>query len=653
MVANRGEIARRVFRSCKKLGIETVAVFSDPDRDLPFVREADVAVRLGPAAASESYLNVPKLLDAAKRAGADAIHPGYGFLAENAAFAQACEDAGLVWVGPTPASISAMGKKREAKEIARNAGVPVIPGYDGADQDPKVLAREAERVGFPVLLKPSAGGGGKGMRIVRQASELEAAIAGSKREAQSSFGDDTLLVEKYVERPRHIEIQILGDQHGNLAHLYERECSVQRRHQKIVEESPSTAVSEELREKIGNAALALGKAIAYESAGTVEFILAPDGAFYFLEVNTRIQVEHPVTEELLGGIDLVEEQIRVACGEVRKLASLPRSGAVIEVRLYAEDPASGFLPQSGRLSDYWFDPSDDVRIESGVERGSEVSIHYDPMLAKIIARGRDRTEAIRKLRSALVHASVQGLATNRDFLIAVLDDEDFRAGATHTHFVDDRFGAWTPPVPSGSVERAAIATALYEHTLRAADLIGPKGSAGFRFDRRSGKTTAQRAEYLVNGGEIAVEYRPLGGGEFDARAGDAPFERVSFTAVAPDLRLELGGVLRRFRISRAADAFHLHSIDGDVKLTEKPRLVAPGADRKKGGLVAPMPGKIVGVRVKEGDSVAEGQPLVVLEAMKMEHTVVATHAGIVERVLVVAGDQVEAAVVLVVLAVAE
>jgi biotin carboxylase len=348
MVANRGEIARRVFRSCKKLGIETVAVFSDPDRDLPFVREADVAVRLGPAAASESYLNVPKLLDAAKRAGADAIHPGYGFLAENAAFAQACEDAGLVWVGPTPKSISAMGKKREAKEIARNAGVPVIPGYDGADQDPKVLAREAERVGFPVLLKPSAGGGGKGMRIVRQASELEAAIAGSKREAQSSFGDDTLLVEKYVERPRHIEIQILGDQHGNLAHLYERECSVQRRHQKIVEESPSTAVSEELREKIGNAALALGKAIAYESAGTVEFILAPDGAFYFLEVNTRIQVEHPVTEELLGGIDLVEEQVRVACGEVRKLASLPRSGAVIERVPSSEREALGLLVRSER-----------------------------------------------------------------------------------------------------------------------------------------------------------------------------------------------------------------------------------------------------------------------------------------------------------------
>jgi 3-methylcrotonyl-CoA carboxylase alpha subunit len=645
MVANRGEIARRVFRSCRKLGIETVAVYSDPDRDLPFVRDADVAVHIGPAAAAESYLNVPKLLDAAKRAGAGAIHPGYGFLAENAAFAQACGDAGIVWVGPTPESIAAMGKKREAKEIARKAGVPVIPGYDGADQDPAVLAREAERIGFPVLLKPSAGGGGKGMRIVRKAADLAQAIAGSKREAASSFGDDTLLVEKYVERPRHIEIQILGDQHGNLVHLFERECSLQRRHQKIVEESPSTAVSEELRETMGQAALSLARAIRYESAGTVEFILAPDGHFYFLEVNTRIQVEHPVTEELLGGIDLVEEQIRIAMGEERRL-SPRRSGAVIEARLYAEDPANGFLPQSGRLSDYWFDPSDDVRIESGVETGSEVSIHYDPMLAKVIARGSDRPEAIRKLRTALAHASAQGLATNREFLIAVLDHPEFAAGATHTHFVEDRFGDWSPSSDAGVTGRAALAVTAFEHAARSAAMIGPRGSAGFRLDRRSGKTPAQRVEFEP---DVAVEYRTLGENVLEARVGDGAFERVELAVAGPIVTLVHAGLRRTFRVTRDGAAFFVHSIDGDRKLIEKPRLGEAGSERTKGGLVAPMPGKIVAVRVAEGDAVAEGQPLVVLEAMKMEHTVVATHAATVERVLVAVNDQVEAAALLVVL----
>ena len=376
LIANRGEIAARIMRTCADMGIETVAVFSDADADAPFVRQADEAVRIGPAPSAESYLRVDRILEAAKRTGADAIHPGFGFLAENADFAQAVEDAGLVFVGPSPDAIRAMGSKQRAKKIAQDAGVPVIPGYDGADQDPAVLAAEAKKVGFPVLVKASAGGGGKGMRVVRDEGGLVAAIEGAKREAKSSFGDDTLLIEKYVERPRHVEIQILGDQHGELVHLFERECSIQRRHQKIIEEAPSPVVDPGMRAQMGEAAVKLAKAIGYHNAGTVEMIVAPDGAFYFLEVNTRLQVEHPVTEAITD-VDLVELQIRVARGEElpldQEMVTHMASGHALECRIYAEDPSQDFLPQSGRILE-WDVPSRDwLRVDAGVESGSEVS----------------------------------------------------------------------------------------------------------------------------------------------------------------------------------------------------------------------------------------------------------------------------------------
>ena len=391
LIANRGEIARRIMRTCRKMGIATVAVYSEADADMPFVAEADEAILLGPAPSTESYLRIDRVLEAAALTGSDAIHPGYGFLAENAAFAEACGDAGVIFIGPTPDAIRSMGSKREAKALVEKAGVPVIPGYDGSKQDPKVLAKEAVKVGFPVLLKASAGGGGKGMKLVREEAGLPDAIASAAREGQSSFGDGTLLVEKYIDDPRHVEIQILGDSHGNLIHLNERECSIQRRHEKIVEETPSPALDAALRTEMGEAAILCCKTIGYQNAGTVEFILAPDRNFYFLEVNTRLQVEHPVTE-FVTGLDLVEEQILVAQGEALRLSqeAVRFEGAAIEVRLYAEDPAAGFLPQSGKIVDWDLPPAEGLRVDSGVEAGSEVSIHYDPMLAKIITSGESR-----------------------------------------------------------------------------------------------------------------------------------------------------------------------------------------------------------------------------------------------------------------------
>ncbi|MGB5223340.1 MAG: biotin carboxylase N-terminal domain-containing protein, partial [Polyangiales bacterium] len=409
LVANRGEIARRIMRTCRKMGISTVAVYSDADAAMPFVAEADEAVRLGPAPSAESYLRIDKILEAAALTGSDAIHPGYGFLAENAAFADACAGAGVIFIGPTADAIRAMGSKREAKALVSKAGVPVIPGYDGADQTPAVLAQKAVEVGFPVLLKASAGGGGKGMKLVREEAGLSDAIASAAREGQSSFGDGTLLVEKYIDDPRHVEIQILGDSHGNLIHLNERECSIQRRHQKIIEEAPSPALDAALRNRMGEAAVLCGKAIGYQNAGTVEFILAPDRSFYFLEVNTRLQVEHPITE-CLTGLDLVEEQIRVAQGEeLRTTQEAVRfEGAAVEVRLYAEDPSAGFLPQSGKVVDWDLPPVEGLRVDSGVETGSEVGIHYDPMLAKIITSGETRDIALQRMRRALRSLSVQG-----------------------------------------------------------------------------------------------------------------------------------------------------------------------------------------------------------------------------------------------------
>jgi acetyl-CoA carboxylase biotin carboxylase subunit len=645
LVANRGEIARRIMRTCRSMGIATVAVFSDADEDMPFVREADEAVRIGPPPSGESYLRVERILEAAKRTGADAIHPGYGFLSENEAFAQACVDAGVIFIGPTPEAIRAMGSKKEAKGIVAEAGVPVVPGYNGAQQDTETLVEKAREVGFPVLLKASAGGGGKGMRVVREDMGLEDMVESAKREARSAFGDDTMLIEKYVDQPRHVEIQILGDAQGNVVHLFERECSIQRRHQKIIEESPSPALTPELRKQMGEAAVKVGKAIGYRNAGTVEFILAPDGQFYFLEVNTRLQVEHPVTE-CVTGLDLVREQIRVAQGEPLPFTQdeVRLEGAAVECRIYAEDPANGFLPQSGPIVDWHLPPMEGLREDGGVETGSFVGIHYDPMLAKIVTWDRDRTGAIRRMVRALESLSVQGITTNRAFLLQVLRHPEFVAGRFDTHFIDmhmrDELGV---ALSDEVVRRAALVATLADVARRREVPALPRVPAGWR----NNPWAPQWVEYQGPGGDsLRVEYWHRGQGRFEMGVAGADMAEVRLVSCVADghahaLCVEQDGLRRKLRAVRAGDVWHVHGREGSVALTELPRFPDPSADAAEGGCVAPMPGKIIQIRVEAGKSVQQGDVLVVMEAMKMEHSVAAPADGTVAKVHVAEGDQVD------------
>lgn len=649
LIANRGEIARRIMRTCRKMGIATVAVYSEADRDMPFVREADEAFLLGPAPSTESYLRIDKILEAAKRSQSDAIHPGYGFLAENAEFAEACRSAGVIFIGPTPDAIRSMGSKREAKALVKDAGVPVIPGYDGSDQDPSVLAEQATKIGFPVLLKPSAGGGGKGMKLVRKQGELSDAIASAAREGQSAFGDGTLLVEKYIDSPRHVEIQILGDSHGDLIHLNERECSIQRRHQKIIEETPSPALDAELRKAMGEAAITCGKAIGYQNAGTVEFILAPDRSFYFLEVNTRLQVEHPITE-CVTGLDLVEEQILIAQGEPLRLsqAQVRVEGAALEVRLYAEDPAAGFLPQSGRVVDWHLPPADGLRVDSGVETGSEVSIHYDPMLAKIITSGDNRTLALQRMRRALRSLSAQGVVTNRDFLLRVLDHPEFIAGNFDTHFIDQHMQEALGEAPDETAERRAVvvATLAAQQQRELERTIVPTVPSGWRNNFH----TPQWAEYEVGERVHRVDYRHLGENLFTVSTGEEEWEVRIISWDAPVITLELEGHRTAARVTVSGDQTYVHANELDAALISRPRFPDRSLAVPAGGCVAPMPGKIVEIRVSEGDTVEAGQVLLIMEAMKMEHSVTAPQDGTVEQVSVDAGDQVDADALLVVVA---
>ena len=649
LVANRGEIARRIIRTCRKMGISTVAVYSEADADMPFVAEADEAVLLGPAPSSESYLRIDKILQAAALTNSDAIHPGYGFLAENAAFAEACAGANVIFIGPTPDAIRSMGSKREAKALVGKAGVPVIPGYDGSSQDPKDLAKEALEIGFPVLLKASAGGGGKGMKLVREEAELRDAIASAAREGQSSFGDGTLLVEKYIDDPRHVEIQILGDSHGNLIHLNERECSIQRRHQKIIEETPSPALDTALRNAMGEAAVLCGKAINYQNAGTVEFILAPDRSFYFLEVNTRLQVEHPVTE-CVTGLDLVEEQILVAQGEALRMSQegVRFEGAAVEVRLYAEDPAAGFLPQSGKVVDWDLPPAEGLRVDSGVEAGSEVGIHYDPMLAKIITSGENRPLALQRMRRALRSLSVQGVTTNREFLLRVLDHPAFIAGDIDTHFIDRHLQDELGDGPSEADEqRAAIAAALADQQRRDRDrVVVPDIPSGWRNNYH----TPQSVEYVVGEREVRVDYRHLGADRFTVWTGEEARNVRVVSWEPPLVTLEEGAHRWRARISVDGDRTYVHTSQFSIGLVRQPRFPDKSQVVPPGGCVAPMPGKIIELRVAEGDSVQAGQVLMIMEAMKMEHSVTAPQDGTVGQIMVTAGDQVDADALLVLVA---
>ena len=653
LVANRGEIACRIMRTAKRLGLRTIAVYSDADRDALHVAAADDALRLGPAPPRHSYLDQRALLAAASASGAAAVHPGYGFLAENAEFAEACAAAGLCFVGPPPAVIRAMGSKAEAKAIMRRAGVPVVPGYDGAVQDAATLSREAEALGYPVMLKAHLGGGGRGMRLVRNPSELAMSLESARREALGAFGDDRVLVEKALARPRHIEVQIFADSRGQVVHLFERDCSVQRRHQKVVEEAPASGLDPGLRDAIAEAAVAAARAVGYEGAGTVEFIVEcdPFGAalrFFFLEMNTRLQVEHPVTE-LITGIDLVEWQLRVADGEPLPLGQdgIRCSGHAFEARLYAEDPSRGFLPAAGTLHHLVLpDEAPELRIDLGVREGDSVGVDYDPMIAKIAVRGDDRETALGRLRAALAGTEVGGVATNRDFLAAVADHRRFRAGAVDTEFIDAEADELLPE-PGPCHPRIYVLACLFEILQRetaAAAMAGVSSdpwSPWHRSDAWRLGGGGRDALGFVDGEEeieVSVEFEEGGyrlrvaGSSCFVRGALGPKGRITATLDGEELRATVVG----------CDGDRWVMVDGRTcrLLRKDPSLGNAGARRTTETLLAPMPGKLRSVNVEVGDSVRAGQVVMVLEAMKMEHAISAPREGVVERLCYGEGEQV-------------
>ncbi|HEY3908393.1 MAG TPA: acetyl/propionyl/methylcrotonyl-CoA carboxylase subunit alpha [Stellaceae bacterium] len=663
LIANRGEIACRVIRTARRLGVATVAVYSEADRDALHVEEADEAWPIGPSPARESYLNIGAIIAAARASGAQAVHPGYGFLSENADFAEACEAAGLVFAGPPAAAIRAMGSKAAAKALMEQAGVPVVPGYHGADQDPGRLLDEARHIGFPVLIKASAGGGGRGMRIVAGAGEFAAALDSARREAAGAFGDDRMLIEKYLERPRHIEVQVFADRHGNAVHIFDRDCSIQRRHQKVIEEAPAPGLDRERRRAMGKAAVAAVRAVGYVGAGTVEFI-AEAGRFYFIEMNTRLQVEHTVTETVTG-IDLVEWQLRVAAGEALPLAQddLTLSGHAIEARLYAEDPDRDFLPQIGILHGLRFPPAEIARVDAGVRQGDRVTPFYDPMIAKIIAWGEDRPAAIGRLRRALAETAVLGLRSNQGFLARLMAEPDFAAGAIDTGFIERHRAALLPPrrrAPATAVAAAALSRLL----TREADLAAAAIGSGDRYSPwrradgwRLNGSSHQELMFSDDFGESIVVKATIRGTaasqqnqsrgkawllEFDGRT------VVAAGSMAPDgtLALMLDGVGRRVGVLarglEIAVSVYGESWGESWRLVEiDPFAARADDDPAAGRLTAPMPGRVARVLVEVGAAVRRGQPLMIIEAMKMEHTITAPGDGIVERLRFAAGDLVE------------
>jgi propionyl-CoA carboxylase alpha chain len=616
LVANRSEIASRVFRTCRNLGIETVAVYSDADAGLPFVREADAAVHLSGSAAAETYLRGDLLVDAARRSGADAVHPGYGFLSENAEFARAVLDAGLTWVGPTPESIEAMGSKVRAKELMRAAGVPVLEVPDTPTSDD-----------LPLLVKASAGGGGRGMRIVRDLARLDHELAAARAEAESAFGDGTVFLEPYVEHGRHVEVQVVGDVHGTIEVFGERDCSVQRRHQKVVEETPAPGLPDSTRRAMHEAARAAAAVVRYVSAGTVEFLYdAVTDRFFFLEMNTRLQVEHPVTEQV-HGVDLVALQLAVAEG--RRVAAAPgASGHAIEVRLYAEDPASGYQPQSGTLSTFEVPSAPGLRVDAGVAPGDEVSTFYDGMLAKVVMHAPSREEAARSLAGVLSRTRIHGLITNRDQLVAILRDPDFLSGAVDTAFLDEHPPAHPEPVGDHAVA-AALALAERDRDARTVQ-------RGIPVAWRNVVSRPQRTEF---DGDVVVEWY----GRRDGYAVDG----LTVRAADPTrVTLERDGVSTTYDVAIRGDHVDVDAPHAHVALTVVPRFVDPADAVGSGSLLAPMPGTVVSVLVEKGQHVQAGQPILVLEAMKMQHTVTAPGAGTVTQLDVGPGAQVAAGEVL-------
>jgi 3-methylcrotonyl-CoA carboxylase alpha subunit len=654
LIANRGEIACRIIRTLQRLGIRAIAVYSDADRDALHAALADQAIRIGPAPASGSYLCAAAILEAATRAGAQAVHPGYGFVAESAGFARACRDAGLIFIGPSPEAIEAMGAKDRAKAAAAAADVPLVPGYHGGRQDDASLLEAAHELGFPVLLKAVAGGGGKGMRVVARPDDFAAALEGARREAQAAFGDDRMLLERYLERPRHIEVQVFGDHHGHVVHLFERDCSVQRRHQKVIEEAPAPGLSGKQRKALGAAAVRLAQAIGYTSAGTIEFLMDEDGAFYFMEMNTRLQVEHPVTE-MVTGLDLVEWQLRVAAGEPLPLTQeqIALSGHAIEARLYAEDPERGFLPSTGTLAHLRLPaPSEAIRIETGVRAGDRVTPFYDPMLAKIVAWGPDRVEALRRLHAALAATEVVGPATNLQFLTRVLHHDSFQGGGVATAFVEDHAADLLAPAPPPDDWALAIASLWLlcrqrQDSARVAASSADPHSPWHRVDGWRLNDVGHQTLRLRAGGEpVAIDARVDGDG-WRLRIGERELSGAAELADDGALEVELEGERWRAGVVALGDQLHLLSPHGRFQMQRvDPLAIAAGDDEVGDVLTAPMPGRIVRQLIAAGDRVGRGAPLLVLEAMKMEHTIVAPGDGRVAALRYTEGDQVEEGAVL-------
>ena len=655
LVANRGEIAARVMRTARAMGYRTIAVHSEADRGAPHVKLADDAVEIGPAPVSESYLDIERILDAARQSGAEAVHPGYGFLSENGDFARACEAAGLVFIGPTADAIDLMGNKAEAKRRMIEAGVPCVPGYEETDQSLDVFVREAARIGYPVMVKAAAGGGGRGMRRVADAGELPDALVMARAEAESAFGSGELILEKAIERPRHVEFQVFADEYGATIHLGERDCSVQRRHQKVVEEAPCPVMTPELRERMGAAAVEAARAIGYRGAGTVEFLLDENGDFYFLEMNTRLQVEHPVTE-MITGLDLVEMQIRTAQGEPLVIAQsdVELSGHAVEVRLYAEDPAADFLPSTGAV-DLWLEPGGaGVRVDAGIESGSEVSPYYDAMVAKIIGYGETRDLARGRLLDALERTALFGVRSNRDFLMKVLANDCFAAGGATTAFIAEEMPAEKADAPVARERIAAAAALQYDHERRhwasravhaSHDLMGWSSSGVL--------TTPYEYDISPDAGEFRVTQTAVN--RYDVTHGDAT-TRVEIPACTPDVTANSSSACgqivevlvdgnRHRAIAMVPEAGRIHlSIDGET-LTLR-NLIAAGAEEDEaaggGRVTAPMHGMLLEIVVRSGDSVRKGDRIAVLEAMKMRHEITAEIDGTVGTVHREAGVQVSA-----------
>ncbi len=643
LIANRGEIACRVAATARRMGIQSVAVYSDADAHARHVAFCDEAIAIGPAAASESYLNIDRVIAAAKQSGAEAIHPGYGFLSENEAFAAACEKAGLVFIGPPASAIRAMGSKSAAKSLMEKAQVPLVPGYHGDNQDPVFLQGQADQICYPVLLKATAGGGGKGMRIVTRSEDFADALSSCQREAKNSFGDERVLVEKYLTRPRHIEIQIFADTQGNCVSLFERDCSVQRRHQKVLEEAPAPGMSEERRQAMSAAAVAAAKAVAYVGAGTVEFIANQDGSFYFMEMNTRLQVEHPVTE-MITGTDLVEWQLRVAAGErLPKLQEeLTITGHAIEARIYAENPEKGFLPSTGRL-DYLHMPQavqftqGAVRIDAGVTQGDVISPFYDPMIAKLIVHGKDRAEALARMAQALAAFQVVGPATNVAFLGRLIASEPFAAADLDTGLIERHHDSLFPQPQT--LPLAVLALAAVSLVRSATSATGEPWAqlSGWRMNSTYQRSFAFSSEAGVQ--TIQLSYRR------DAlwlEAGDlqVPLKDISVSQAAVQVRMD--GLQLQGHVVRQQDTFHVfHAGHHWQILWRDPIAHAGEGEADEGRLTAPMPGKIIALLVSAGERVARGAPLLIMEAMKMEHTINAPSDGTVSELLYAVGDQVD------------